>query len=398
MYQLSPTRILYFLYDNFSFIELLYRIRKEDDSIAEDDLSKICNENQFDRSKLFEYGILIDQLEGNLIFNINYKRFIEFLLHETNLSLPERWANQTKTINEAFAKLQVTSEKNMIVRMIRALRETISEFISDLQNNLKQLLKDTESIKGGDNSLDELTKRIVKARDWINFFVKPLNDILDSKQDLTIIKSIKSILDYSNYKKFEEDDYDIRMLYEQLYFFSDNINKELNTVIKHLSNELIPLLRRIESNSLILKGFTQFLQEPFDKDDIPILARRRNHSVYSSQFFDEASLFLDQFKGNSEIYFEDTKPDIDDWIPDSEHYKEVLVNSLPIINFYEWCLRQLEAETEVITLNKFISLANLIHERELYAEFTGEKFVADLSDTIIILPKVKIYASIPEST
>ncbi|MBK9733429.1 MAG: hypothetical protein IPO92_00095 [Saprospiraceae bacterium] len=79
-YNLSPTRILGFMLDNFSFIELLYRIRKEDDSITNDDLQKLCTEKEFNREKLFEYGILLDQLEGNLIFNIHYKRFIEFLL------------------------------------------------------------------------------------------------------------------------------------------------------------------------------------------------------------------------------------------------------------------------------------------------------------------------------
>ena len=127
-YNLSPTRILGFMLDNFSLIELLYRIRKEDDSITNEDLQKLCTEKEFNREKLFEYGILLDQLEGNLIFNIHYKRFIEFLLKESNLSLPDRWANQTKTINEAFAKLQICTDKETIFRIVRALRETINGF------------------------------------------------------------------------------------------------------------------------------------------------------------------------------------------------------------------------------------------------------------------------------
>lgn len=394
-YNLSPTRILGFMLDNFSFIELLYRIRKEDDSITNDDLQKLCTEKEFNREKLFEYGILLDQLEGNLIFNIHYKRFIEFLLRESNLSLPDRWANQTKTINEAFAKLQICTDKETIFRIVRALRETISDFTTGLNDELRKLFKDTESIKTGEKTDNDLTLRIAKTREWIEVFVKPLNDIFDSRQDLTIIKSLREILDYANYKKFEENDYEIRQLYEQLYFFSDNTNKELNSIVRHLSNELIPLLRRIESNSLILKGLGAFLQKPFGRDDLPILARRKNHLVYSKEFADEASLFLDQFKHKETVYFEDDTTEIDDWIPDSEHYKDELIKDLPVANFYEWCYNQLQTETENISVIKFISLANLIHEKDFYAEFSdNQKFEIELSDAIIQLPRVKLYASI----
>lgn len=381
--------------DNFSFIELLYRIRKEDDSITNDDLQKICTEQEFNREKLFEYGILLDQLEGNLIFNIHYKRFIEFLLKESNLSLPDRWAYQTKTINDAFTKLQVCTDKDTIIRVVRALRETISEFTTGLNDELRKLFKDTESIKTGEKTDNELTIRISKTREWIEVFVKPLNDIFDSRQDLTIIKSIRDVLNYSNYKKFEENDFEIRQLYEQLYYFSDNTNKELNIIIKHLSNELIPLLRRIESNSLILKGLGIFLQKPFDRTDLPILSRRKNHSIYSKEFADEANLFLDQFQRKETIYFENDLIAIDDWITDSEHYKSELLKNLPIENFYKWCYNQLQTETEHINIIKFISLANLIHEKEFYAQFSDEqKFELELSDVIMQLPKVQLYASI----
>lgn len=394
-YNLSPTRILGFMLEYFPFIELLYRIRKEDDSITNDDLQKLCTEKEFNREKLFEYGILLDQLEGNLIFNIHYKRFIEFLLKESNLSLPDRWANQTKTINEAFAKLQICTDKETIFRIVRALRETISDFTTGLNDELRKLFKDTESIKTGEKTDNDLSLRIAKTREWIEVFVKPLNDIFDSRQDLTIIKSLREILDYANYKKFEENDYEIRQLYEQLYFFSDNTNKELNSIIRHLSNELIPLLRRIESNSLILKGLGAFLQKPFGRDDLPILTRRKNHLAYSKEFADEASLFLDQFKHRETVYFEDDTTEIDDWIPDSEHYKDELMKNLPVANFYEWCYNQLQTETENISVIKFISLANLIHEKDFYAEFLdNQKFEIELSDAIIQLPKVKLYASI----
>ncbi|MBK9733431.1 MAG: hypothetical protein IPO92_00105 [Saprospiraceae bacterium] len=138
-----------------------------------------------------------------------------------------------------------------------------------------------------------------------------------------------------------------------------------------------------------------FLQKPFGREDLPILARRKNHLIYSKEFGDEASLFLDQFKHRETIYFEDDITEIDDWIPDSEHYKDELMKNLPVANFYEWCYNQLQTETENISVIKFISLANLIHEKDFYAEFSdNQKFEIELSDAIIQLPKVKLYASI----
>jgi hypothetical protein len=187
--------------------------------------------------------------------------------------------------------------------------------------------------------------------------------------------------------------------YTNNFISSDNTNKELNSIIRHLSNELIPLLKRIESNSLILKGLATFLQNPFERDNLPILSRRKNHLVYSKEFADEASLYLDQFKQKETIYFENDTTEIDDWIPDSEHYKDELMKNLPIANFYGWCYDQLQTETENISVIKFISLANLIHEKDFYAEFSDkQKFEIELSDAIIQLPKVKLYASIPQTT
>ncbi|MBK9733430.1 MAG: hypothetical protein IPO92_00100 [Saprospiraceae bacterium] len=128
--------------------------------------------------------------------------------------------------------MQICTDKETIFRIVRALRETISDFTTGLNDELRKLFKDTESIKTGEKTDNDLTLRIAKTREWIEVFVKPLNDIFDSRQDLTIIKSLREILDYANYKKFEENDYEIRQLYEQLYYFSDNTNKELNTIIK----------------------------------------------------------------------------------------------------------------------------------------------------------------------
>lgn len=71
------------------------------------------------------------------------------------------------------------------------------------------------------------------------------------------------------------------------------------------------------------------------------------------------------------------------------------MKNLPVANFYEWCYNQLQTETENISVIKFISLANLIHEKDFYAEFSdNQKFEIELSDAIIQLPKVKLYASI----
>lgn len=399
MIRLTATGILRYLLENFDFIELLYKIRRDDDSISGEAFQKVITEKGFNENKIYEYRILKPISNGDLIFNPHYKKFIEFLLKETSLNLPEKWANQTQLINESFTKLQVTTNKQEIKFYIRELRNTIDEFVTDIQDNLAQLLKDTEAVKAWDKDTDELTKRILKAKDWINFFVKPLNDILDKNQTQSIINSINQLMRYSNDRKYEEDDYEISQLYNYLYFFIDNANKELDVIIKHLVNELIPLLRKIEGDSLILSGFIHFLKNPFKPDELPvpliILPTRRKNFIYSQTFANDASLYLDQFNNKQTYFFEDEKPDIDDWIPDSEHYKELLKKQLPVTDFYQWCFEQLKEETQNINVVKFISLANIIHEKEFYAEFQpNQNFTIELEDAFITLPKVKLYASI----
>ena len=67
---------------------------------------------------------------------------------------------------------------------------------------------------------------------------------------------------------------------------------------------------------------------------------------------------------------------------------------MPVDNFYQWCYEQLKHDTANININKFISLANIIHESDFFAEFQpDEKFTIELEDAFITLPKVKLYAS-----
>src|SRR3989339_782023 len=124
MIRLTATGILRFLLENFDFIELLYKIRREDDSISGEEFQKVITEKGFNENKIYEYRILKPISNGDLIFNPHYKKFIEFLLKETSLNLPEKWANQTLLINESFTKLQVTTNKQEIKFYIRELRNT----------------------------------------------------------------------------------------------------------------------------------------------------------------------------------------------------------------------------------------------------------------------------------
>jgi hypothetical protein len=399
MRYLTPKQILGFLQANFEFIETLYKLRGQDDSISLEDFQKVASENNLDEDKILKYKILKPISNGDLIFDAHYKKFIEFLLEQTSLTLRESWANQTKVISDAFANLQVTREKQDIVFYIRGLRNTIDEFITDIKTELDQLLKDTEALKAGERNADDLTERILKARNWINSFVKPLNDILDHNQTQSIINVIYRLMRYANDKKIEEEDYELTKLYEQLYFFIDNANKELNRIIRDLVKELLPLLREIERDSLILQGFIHFLESPFKLDELPVelpnFPTRKKHFIYTSAFAEQAELYVDQFKDKKPVFFSNEVPEIDDWTPDTTYYKELLLKQVPVNNFYQWCYDQLKEEVETIDTIKFISLAYLIHLEEFNAEFQpNQSFTLNLQDAYLTLPKVKVYASI----
>ncbi len=399
--KLNPRTILNYINSNFDFIKLLFDLSKEDNTVNTAELTKICIENNVDINKLIELKILKELSNSDYKLNKRYSDFLEFLFQEFYLSLPEQLESRSNAIDEIFTKLQGESDKSKVSLYISGLIDVIDDFLNDIDSYTTRLINDTESLKSSTESSTDLTLRIRKANFWIEEFIKPLNIILDKSQTKSIVKSISLISAYSNQKKFEEEDFNIRRLFDKLYLNALNADYELNIHIKKLTRELLPLLDRIKTNSQILTGFYYFLED-FNTPEkyifpLPSLIKNERSYTYSSNYEADALMYLEHFRPLAIAFIEDEEPEIDNWLPNTDHFKEYLQNCLPVDNFYQWCYDILKEDDVKIDMMKFSSISNLIFEKEFDAEFEDhDRFKIELDDVILVLPKVKIYAAISE--
>jgi len=397
--KLNPRTILNYISNNFDFIKLLFDLSKEDNTIKTAELTKICNENDVSLNKLTELKIIKELPNSDYKLNKRYSDFLEFIFQEFYLSLPEQLESRSNAVEEIFIKLQSETNKSKVPIYISGLIDVIDDFLNDIESYTTRLMYDTESLKSSVDSSIDLTLRIRKANFWIEEFIKPLNIILDKSQAKSIVKSISLISAYANQRIFEEEDYNIRRQFDKLYLNALNADTELNIHIKKLTRELLPLLDRIKTNSQILTGLYYFLED-FDTPvkyiyRLPSLVKAERTYTYSSNYETDALMYLEHFKPLAKVYIEDEELEIDNWLPNTDYFKELLQNNLPVDNFYQWCFETLNNEAVKLDMMRFFTISNLIFEKEFDAEFEAhERFIIDLDDVILTMPKVKVYAAI----
>jgi hypothetical protein len=396
----NAKRVLNFLTTNFDFIKLLFDLCKEDSTIRTEELIKLCNEHSVSITTLVtDLKILRELPNGNYKLHKNYSDFLQFLFDEYAISLPEALASMSNAIEEVFAKLQKAIEKTQTSFYISGLSNIIDDFLERIDRYTQNLLKDTESLKSSIENATDLTLRIKKATFWIEEFIKPLNTILDKSQTKSIINTISLISAYSNQRKFEEEDANLRRQFSKLYFNALNADLDINQQIKKLTRELLPLLDRIKTNSQIQMGFYYFL-DSYDNPDsyivsLPNLVFASRQYPYSTIYEMEVTMFLEHFRAATKIFVEDDSPEIEQWLPNTDIFRAKLRNSLPVENFYDWCYQVLRDEDIQLDMMKYSAIANLIFEHEFDAEFEYEpRFKLELNDVILTVPRVNLYESI----
>ena len=192
MMRTNAKRVLNFLTANFEFVKLLFDLCKEDSMIKTEELIKICNENNVSTTVLVtDLRILRELPNGNYKLHKNYSDFLQFLFDEYAISLPEALSAMSIAIEEIFTKLQRAADKTQVTTYISGLNNYIDDFLERIDRYTQNLLRDTESLKSSVESATDLTLRIKKASFWIDEFIKPLNTILDKRnQNPLLILSV----------------------------------------------------------------------------------------------------------------------------------------------------------------------------------------------------------------
>ncbi len=388
----EPRTILRFLLEYFDVVNDLYEIQLTQGVIAYESLNQVTTKHNSDiKSQLIDYKIIVS-VNDNFEIRTVYFNLIEFILSEFKPMLPETIEKYHVSIAELFRKIKenIKGDKVILNQRLSDLANEIRTFYEMVEKNTISLLNETRELKANVKKID-YREKIVRASRWIDEYIIPLNKILDINHSTSIANKLYDISEYSNKFRLNFDEESSRVLFEKLYFQLIQVNDNLLRQSKILTNELLPLIERIRTESIILTGWITFLKNPY-KRKVPKLLKRKEVSIYSpSTFFNAAEMF-EQFKNDTDIYFEEEEVDSEKWIFDKEHYSKKLKESLPVDNFFKWCSKTLKEDYKKTEIEKFFALTSLAFDEEIQLEYAtkAEFDKIKINDLTLTVPKIKM--------
>ena len=402
MIRTSGKDILRFLTIHYEFVQSAFQLSVPEFLLDSEKLNSLISEynlsaeSKLSVEKLVEVKFGKELTTGDFKLNTYYTDFLQFIFRSFILDLPETLETRYQTVYNHFNRLKTENNFNKVVLLIKEIIKEVDNFLIDIESETARLLEDTESLKVNAENNSEYTTRLQKANYWIDEYIIPLNAILDKDHPNSIVNTIIQIQRYASEKRFIENDYHLRREFEKLYNSSVHARNELDGNLTKLTRELLPLLDRIKSDSIILSGFYHFIENVDYADQyiipLPNLIRKTVPTVYSRSFESEALFYLDQFEYQvKEIIYSEEVSDID-WLPDSSYFKDLLLKEKVIPNFYKWCFDRLIEHTSNISLSSYFNVTNLILEEDLVAEYQNDsRFEVQLQDAVLQLPVVKVY-------
>lgn len=365
----EPKTILRFLLEHYDAIADLYETQSNEGVIAHETLSQIVKKHDSDiKSQLIDYKILSPVNENYEIRTVYYN-LIEFILSEFKPMLPETIEKYHTSIAELFRKIRenINGDKVTLSQRLNDLAIEVRSFYEMVERNTMSLLQETRELKANVKKID-YREKIVRASRWIDEYIIPLNKILDINHSASVANKLYEISEYSNKYRLNFDDENARIQFEKLYFQLIQVNDNLLRQSKILTNELLPLIERIRTESIILTGWITFLKNPY-KRKVPKLLKRKEVSIYSNDTFFNASEIFEQFKNEVDVYFEEEENDSEKWIFDKQHYTQKLKDNLPVDNFFSWCNKTLKDEYKKVEIEKFFALTQLAFDDDIEREY-----------------------------
>ena len=180
------------------------------------------------------------------------------------------------------------------------------------------------------------------------------------------------------------------MKFEQLYSQVLSTNDELLAQSKILNNELLPLIERIRTESLILTGFIEFLNQPYKITPPYLFKPSIKGNPYSTDFYLIAKAFFERVIYDEPAIFEEDKDDFEKWVFNKAIYKSKLKEELPQESFFLWCSNTLKSEFQSVETDKYFSLINLLFEDDFDVDFSNQTEEIETNDKKLIVPTIKI--------
>ncbi|MDP3928614.1 MAG: hypothetical protein Q8R57_06300 [Bacteroidota bacterium] len=392
MIKAEPKSILNFLAAHFDTLKDLFDIQTEDNIIRKERLQEVFNLRQDDvLSQLLDYKI-VRKLGDDFEFRDTYYKLFEFILNEFRPLLPETIQKYEQSISVLFRKIRegISKDKLILGQRINDLYNEIKEFGEAVEKNTIRLLNETRELKSNVEKLD-YQEKVRKASFWIDYYITPLNNILDINHPDSITNRLFDISNYVNVRRLNFDDELIRLQFEKTYNFLVQTNDDLLKQSKLLSNELLPLIERIRTESIILTGWIEFLKAPH-KAPLPKVFKVERVYPYSNDMYLNAKEYLEQFAIDETIILEDPQMLSDKWVFNKDLYKAKLMNNLPLDSFFEWCGLTLKTDYTQIETDKFFALTALLFEDGISIELDNqaERQLINTTQMTLRVPKLKI--------
>jgi hypothetical protein len=389
----EPRTILNFLSTYFDIIKELFDIQQKEGIIRTEELNSIIAEHEHDiLQKLIEYKFF-KKVANDYEIRPVYFKLLEFILSEFKPLLPETIEKYEHSITALFKKIKegIHKDRNILLQRITDLNAEVRDFTEAVEKNTIRLISETKELKSNVDKID-YREKVRKASFWIDYYITPLNTILDVSNMQSITNRLFDISQYINVRRLNFDDELARQQFEKLYTFLVQTNDDLLRQSKILTNELLPLIERIRSESLILTGWIEFMKNP-NKSEVPFIPKSLRAYAFNNSMYFNALEYVNEYTTNVEIYL--NEPDMslsDKWIFNKDFYMTKLTQELPIKNFFEWAGTTLKNEYPEIETEKFFSLSTLLFEDSIELEFDpkAEKQVIKTSDMNLRVPKIKI--------
>lgn len=393
-----PDEILRYMSQNLQGLRLLFEAGRRQGYVLELAVfEKICLENNLDLDDLLRLRFIKQQPTHDYKLRKQYTDFLEFIFESAALNLPDRFKFHADAIRAQFSDLQQEIDPQKSSFLVTSLQNQLDDFLTEIETQTRQLLRDTELLKATGERESSLQERINTATRWLDSFIHPLTQVLQANAPDAIVAQLHSINTYAHHKSLFESDPELARLFRHLYGEALRINEELTRLSNQIVRELMPMLERIRTSSKIMAGFYHLLEAVRQNKDpeLPFygLLNRRNRRIYSTDWKIRAEMLLDNFFIEPERFVEEVVDVDDDWLPNTHHFKAKLRASLPVDDFYIWCYDFLKTETPNVTLHKFFSVSKLLLDTEFEAEFLENslRFDLELDDATLSLPKIKLY-------
>lgn len=388
----EPKTILRFLLEHYDVIADLFETQSNEGVVKFEVLNEIIARHQSDiKAQLIDYKILTP-VNDNYEIRTVYYNLIEFVQSEFKPMLPETIEKYHTSIAELFRKIKenINGDKVTLSQRLNDLAIEVRSFYEMVERNTQSLLHETRELKANVKKID-YREKIVRASRWIDEYILPLNKILDINYIASIANKLYEISEYSNKYRLNFNDESARSQFEKLYFQLIQVNDNLLRQSKILTNELLPLIERIRTESIILTGWITFLKNPY-KQKVPRILKRKDIHVYSPDTFFNASEIFEQFKNDTDIYFEEEEINSEKWIFDKEHYSTKLKSNLPVEDFFKWCNKTLKEDYKKVEIEKFFALTSLAFDDEILLEYNdkAKHERIKINDLTLIVPKITI--------